>query len=52
MELLFGTYIFFQVDCVMVCIAGVLLTAICLMIEMCERSMDMLNHFRKVSVLF
>lgn len=27
---------------------GVLLTAICLMIEMCERSMDMLNHFRKM----
>jgi AP-1 complex subunit gamma-1 len=27
---------------------GVLLTAICLMIEMCERSLDMLNHFRKM----
>jgi hypothetical protein len=28
---------------------GVLLTAICLMIEMCERSPDMLTHFRKVT---
>ncbi|ESO12914.1 hypothetical protein HELRODRAFT_155611 [Helobdella robusta] len=27
---------------------GVLLTAICLMIEMCEKSPDMLDHFRKM----
>lgn len=27
---------------------GVLLTAICLMIEMCEKSPDMLEHFRKM----
>ena len=32
-------------------VAGVLLTAICLMIEMCEKSPDMLTHFRKVCLL-
>ena len=31
-----------------VCNVGVLLTAICLMVEMCEKSPDMLAHFRKV----
>lgn len=32
--------------------AGVLLTAICLMIEMCDKSPDMLVHFRKVSCMY
>jgi len=34
--------------CLCAAVVGVLLTAICLMIEMCEKSPDMLAHFRKV----
>jgi len=34
-----------------ICCTGVLLTAVCLITEMCEKSPDTLTHFRKVCTL-